>query len=135
MSTQDTLADRYGRKTTPASPKKKTVVISLISAIMAGLILWWGTANDILGAGPNASFRDTGFQDLTDSSITVNFELTATEGEEVACAIQAQNPQFAIVGWKVVIYPPSDIRIRSLSETLITSEPATTGLVAYCWLT
>lgn len=135
MSNPDILAMRYGKRQKTTNPKKRIFFISAISAVLVGLIVWWGTANDVLGLGPEATFRDLGFENLTENSVTVNFELTATEGYETACAIQAQNPSFAIVGWKVIIYPPSSERIRFMSETITTSEPATTGLVAYCWLT
>ena len=70
-----------------------------------------------------------------DCQVSVMFDLTVTEGHEAACAIQALNPDFAIVGWKVFVYPPSTERIRQITETITTSEFATTGLVYSCWLT
>ena len=135
MSSEKSLADRYGSSRSSRPGKKQAITISVIVAVIAGLVLWWGTSNDVLGLGPSVSFRDLGFENLTDNSVTVNFEITATPGHEVACALQAQNTQFAIVGWKVFVYPPSEDLIQHFSEQLITSEPATTGLVAHCWLT
>ena len=135
MSTENTLADRYGRSANPRGPMRRNLNVIIPSiVIIIGLVIW-GASTDVLGFGPKAEVRDLGYSNLTDSSVTVKFELTATPGREVACAVQAQNTAFAIVGWKVFVYPPSTQRIRDIEETIKTSQPATTGLVYQCWLT
>ena len=135
MSTENTLADRYGRSANPRGPIRRNLNVIIPSiVIIIGLVIW-GASTDVLGFGPKAEVRDLGYSNLTDSSVTVQFELTATPGREVACAVQAQNTAFAIVGWKVFVYPPSTQRIRDIEETIKTSQPATTGLVYQCWLT
>lgn len=135
MSTENTLADRYGRPATPRGPIRRNLGVIITSAVIIIAVVVWGITTDALGFGPKAEARDLGYNSLTDTSVTVEFELTATPGHEVACAVQAQNTAFAIVGWKVFVYPPSQQRIRDISETIITSQPATTGLVYRCWLT
>lgn len=135
MSTENTLADRYGRSAKPRGPIRRNLGVIIPSAVIIIGALIWGASSDVMGFGPKAEARDLGFTNLTDSSITVQFELTATPGHEVACAIQAQNTSFAIVGWKVFVYPASTQRIRDIEETIKTSQPATTGLVYQCWLT
>ena len=135
MSTENTLADRYGRSSTPRGPIRRNLGVIITSAVIIIGVTIWGISTDALGFGPKTEARDLGYSNLTDSSITVKFELTATPGHEVACAIQAQNTAFAIVGWKVFVYPASDQRIRDFEETITTSQPATTGLVYQCWLT
>ncbi len=134
MTSEKTLAERYGRTRTP-NPRKRTIWITTIVVIVAALLVWWIVALDVLGMGPSVSYRDLAYKDLTATSVTVTFEVSATPGHEVACAVQAQNQAFAVVGWKVFTYPASQTRIRTFSETITTSEPATTGLVAHCWLT
>jgi hypothetical protein len=135
MSTENTLADRYGRSSEPRGPIRRNLGVIITSAVIIIGVTLWGISTDALGFGPKAETRDLGYTNLTESSITVKFELTATPGHEVACAIQAQNTAFAIVGWKVFVYPASDQRIRDIEETIKTSQPATTGLVYQCWLT
>ena len=135
MSTENTLADRYGRSSAPRGPIRRNLGVIITSAVIIVGVTIWGISTDVLGFGPKTEARDLGYSNLTDSSITVKFELTATPGHEVACAIQAQNTAFAIVGWKVFVYPASDQRIRDFEETIKTSQPATTGLVYQCWLT
>ena len=135
MSTENILADRYGRAATPRGPIRRNLGVIITSAvIIVGLVIW-AITTDVLGFGPSTEARDLGFKNLTDTSVTVEFELTATPGHEVACAIQAQNTAFAIVGWKVFVYPASSQRIRDFEETIKTSQQATTGLVYQCWLT
>jgi hypothetical protein len=135
MSTENTLADRYGRSSAPRGPIRRNLGVIITSAVIIIGMTIWGISTDALGFGPQAEARDLGFSNLTDSSVTVKFELTATPGHEVACAIQAQNTAFAIVGWKVFVYPASNERIRDFEETIKTSQQATTGLVYQCWLT
>ena len=135
MSTENTLADRYGRPATPRGPIRRNLGVIITSAVIIIAVVVWGITTDALGFGPKAEARDLGYNSLTDTSVTVEFELTATPGHEVACAIQAQNTAFAIVGWKVFVYPASEQRIRDMTETIKTSQPATTGLVYQCWLT
>ncbi len=135
MSNDTVLADRYGRSSQQRGFfRRNLVVIILTSVLVIGLIIW-ASINDALGFGPRVETRDLAFSDLTASSVTVSFELTATPGNEVACALQALNEQFAIVGWKVFVYPASDQRIREFTETIQTSQLPTTGLVYQCWLT
>jgi hypothetical protein len=135
MSTENTLADRYGRSSAPRGPIRRNLGVIITSAVIIIGVTIWGISTDALGFGPKTEARDLGFSNLTDSSVTVKFELTATPGHEVACAIQAQNTAFAIVGWKVFFYPASTQRIRDFEETIKTSQQATTGLVYQCWLT
>jgi hypothetical protein len=135
MSTETNLADRYGRPSDNRGPIRRNLGVIIVSAVIIVGLVVWATVNDVLGFGPQTLARDLGYNSLTDTSVTVEFELTATPGHEVACAIQALNTSFAIVGWKVFVYPPSQQRIRDISETITTSQPATTGLVYQCWLT
>jgi hypothetical protein len=48
--------------------------------------------------------------------------------------VQALSDKFAVVGWKVIEVPPSDLANRSFTEVVRTSELATTGLISNCWL-
>ncbi len=135
MSQDQQLADRYGRTAgTGARKKRNWIVASLASVIVVSLISW-GIWTDAMGFGPSVSARDIGHSIIDDRTVSVDFELTATTGHEVACEIEAMNKSFTIVGWKVVVFPASTERIRVLREVITTSEPAVTGLVGTCWLT
>ncbi len=133
MST--TLEDRYGRSRTAPNPRRRRVIISSVAVVTLAAVIAWLLWTDVLGLNPSVTYRDTGHSLISDSQVSVTFDLTVTEGRESACAVQALNPEFAVVGWKVFVYPASTERIRQMSETITTSEFATTGLVYSCWLT
>ena len=71
---------------------------------------------------------------VDDRTVEVSFDLTVPTGRDAACAVQALNEQSAVVGWLVVEYPASSDRFRSYTETVRTTELATTGLISSCWL-
>ncbi len=133
MST--TLDERYGRSRRARNPRRRRLIIAAIAIVVVGAATWWALWTDALGLNPSAVSRDTGFSLIDDSHVTVSFDLTVTVGRTSACAIQSLNADYAIVGWKVILFPASNAPIRQFTEPLITSEAATTGLVYSCWLT
>jgi hypothetical protein len=126
-----TIDQRYGRKLSPRGRRRALII--LVTAIGVLTIVWFLWANPI-GVGPQAVARDTGFR-LTDDRITVTFDLSITPGATGACAVQALDKSFAVVGWKVVTYGATSEETRSEEVTLRVTSPAVTGLVSSCWLT
>ena len=135
MSTPENLADRYGRPTDARAARRTRRRVSIIAGSIIALFIAWALWTDQLGFGPKVTWQDTSNSIVNDSTVTVEFRLTATPGHQVACAIQAQDRAFTVVGWKVVVYPASTESVRSFTETVTTIGPATTGLVGQCWLT
>jgi len=127
------LGARYGR-----SPKAKrnnrlivvTVAIGFVAVFTAWLV--WG---GLLEAPAQFEAKDTGFELIDDSTVTVRWQFNVPENTDARCAVQALNSTFAIVGWKVVDVPASNLRNRALSETIRTTEHAVSGLIYRCWLT
>lgn len=101
-----------------------------VVGVLAAWIVWGGLS----GSNAQLETRELGYRDVTDTSITVRWEVSADPGSEIACALQALNESFGIVGWKVVTIPASDERTRVFEESLRTSEPPVTGLPYRCWL-
>lgn len=135
MSTDSTLNDRYGRKADVNHARRfRLLITSLVVTIIVAWVAWI-LVTDQLGFGPKVSWTDTAHSIVSSSEVRVDYAVDATTGREVACAIQAQDKTFTIVGWKVVVLPPSSERIRTFSDTVTTMGQATTGLVAQCWLT
>ena len=132
-SSSTDLDARYGR-----SPKAKrnnrfivvTVAIGFVAVFTAWLV--WG---GLLEAPAQFEAKDTGFEIVDDSTVTVRWQFNVPENTDARCAVQALNSTFAIVGWKVVDVPASDQRNRALSETIRTTEQAVSGLIYRCWLT
>ncbi len=126
------LASRYG---TTRRATRRTRLVATIGAVGVGGVLvawlWWAGL-----AQPTAQFqaRDLGYTMVDDRNITVSFEITVEPGTSMACAVQALNAQYGIVGWTVVGIPPSELRTRVFEQPLRTSETAVTGLLYRCWV-
>ena len=127
------LDARYGR-TRSASRRTRVVIIAsalAFAVVFAAWLLWAG----VLGAPAQFQAEDTAHSIVDDSTVDVTWQFTVEPGTDARCAVQALNSTFAIVGWKVVDVPASAVRPRDLTERLLTTEPAVTGLIYRCWLT
>ena len=63
------------------------------------------------------------------------FQVTAPAGAAFACALEALDEEFGVVGWRVVEYRAIGGELAGLRETVPTVARATTGLVNSCWVT
>ncbi len=133
MTKLSELDARYGRS--PAGARRRrwfaigTAGTSFVA--LAAWLIWAGFGS------LSAQFQvlDTGFVIADDRAVEVRWTLTVEPGTPMQCAVQALNPSFGIVGWKVVDVAASEQRTREFSETVLTTELATTGLIYRCWLT
>lgn len=130
MTTQDMLDDRYGRT---RSPRRRWAIGAgiAVAAVVVGFLAWTTAQN----AANAVDVDTTGFEVVDDHSVNLRFQFTAPVGRPVACAIEAQDEEHGIVGWRVVELPASDEHTRAVSETIPTTAPATTGFVNSCWVT
>jgi hypothetical protein len=127
------LDARYGRTVSSAERTRRVAIgAGILFVLVFGAWLWWGGLLE-----PPAQFeaRDIGHDIVSPSEVSVTWQFTAEPGTPAKCALQALNEQFGIVGWIVVDVPASDERIRRLTETIRTAEPAVNGLIYRCWLT
>jgi hypothetical protein len=133
VSESPPLADRYGN-----SAQSKRVGRAWgwagASFTVVALTAWMLWANP-LEIGPSATARDIGHTIVDGTAVSVEFEATVTPGHSFACAVEALNTAFAIVGWKVIAFDASSTRSQTVSTVVKTTEPAVTGLVSNCWLT
>ncbi|WP_166878133.1 MULTISPECIES: DUF4307 domain-containing protein [unclassified Salinibacterium] len=125
------LDERYGR--TPKRARRDRAWLlaggTAVGLVLIGWLLWAG----LLAPGASLEARDTGYSVVDDHEVSVQWRLTVDPGVEARCAVHALSDSFAIVGWKIVDVPPSDQHVRLLSDTVRTSELATTGLIYRCW--
>lgn len=129
MTTKDMLDERYGRRRTPRGRWVAGVLIG-VAALGVGAFAWMTVANALDDVGAET----TGFQ-LDERVVTLDFQLTVPIGRSVACALEAQDEEHGVVGWKVVEYEASEAHTRAFREEIPTTAPATTGLVNSCWVT
>jgi ABC-type nickel/cobalt efflux system permease component RcnA len=102
----------------------------LVIVLIGGWIVW-GNLGDL---SSSLETNDLGHHVNDQHSITVSFELSVTPGTGTSCALQAQNEQHGIIGWKIVDIPPSERFTRSFTQTVRTAERAFTGLIYRCWV-
>ena len=127
------LDSRYGRAPDRRLRDRRSLWITAgaLAVVLLAWVVWVG-----LGASrPLLETRDIRNVVQDDRNVTVTFEASIPVGAPASCAVEALNQSFAVVGWKVIDLPPSDQYSRTFTEQLLTSEPATTGLIYRCWLT
>ncbi|CAN5335348.1 hypothetical protein BH09ACT5_BH09ACT5_18940 [soil metagenome] len=127
------LDARYGRTRSAANRTRLVVVVSALAfvAVFAAWLLWAG----VLAAPAQFQAVDTAHELVDDHTVDVTWQFTVEPGTDARCAVQALNSTFAIVGWTVVDVPASTARTRNLTQRVLTTEPAVTGLIYRCWLT
>ena len=59
----------------------------------------------------------TAFEVVDEHSVMLGFQISAPAGRSIACAIEAQDEEHGVVGWRVVEYPGSDLHVRAFHET------------------
>jgi hypothetical protein len=130
MTTQDMLDERYGRH---RSPGRRWVVAGALlgGAVAVALVVWFAVAGSI----DAVDYDTTGFEVVDEHSVVLSFQVTAPAGRAVACAVEAQDSEHGVVGWRVVEYPASDLHARAFRESVPTTSAATTGFVNSCWVT
>ncbi|WP_203581311.1 DUF4307 domain-containing protein [Microbacterium hibisci] len=129
MTTQDVLDERYGRRRSPARGWLIGAAITVAVALVA-LFGWW----TVQGALDSVDSDTTSFEVDDEHFVTLGFQITAPPGSAVACAIEAQDEEHGVVGWRVVEIPASDLHARAFRETIPTTALATTGFVNSCWV-
>ena len=130
MTTQDMLDERYGRTRSPARRWVVGVAVALGVAVVA--LFGWFTVSGALDA---VDVDTTGFEVVDEHTVSVSFQVTAPPGRAIACAIEAQDEEHGVVGWRVVEIPAAEAHAQALREVIPTTAEATTGLVNSCWVT
>jgi hypothetical protein len=130
MTTQEMLDERYGRTSSPRRRWTIGIVVA-VGAVLAGLLAW----STIAASLDDVDIDTTGFSVDDERTVTLSFQITAPTGRSVACALEAQDEDHGIVGWRIVEFPASDVHARAFREQIPTTAPATTGLVSACWVT
>ncbi|MCR2812165.1 DUF4307 domain-containing protein [Microbacterium sp. zg.Y1090] len=130
MTTQQFLDERYGRRTSRRLTRVWWIVVGAV-AVVATVALGWSTVATSLAA---IDVDATGYAVVDDRTVTVTFQIVAPTDSTVACALEAQDEEHGVVGWRVVELPLEGGQMRAFTETIPTLAPATTGLVNSCWV-
>ena len=126
-SVQAKLDRRYGRQ---ASKRMPWILGSVLAAMTVAILAWFTIEGTMNAVDADA----TGFQVHDAHSVTVRFQVTVAPGSPVACALEAQDTEHGVVGWRIVEYAASDAHTQRYEESIPTVAEATTGLVSACWI-
>ena len=96
MTTQQMLDERYGRTRSPA--RRWIVAAGIAVAVTLVALFGWMTVSGSLDAVDSDA---TGFEVVDAHSVVLSFQITAPPGRSVACAIEAQDQEHGVVGWRV----------------------------------
>src|SRR5690606_13898443 len=103
MTIQDKLDTRYGRG------RRSTTRWAIGSAVVIGAVAAGLLACSTISSSIEAVDADTtGFEVVNERIVVVNFQFTAPTGRSVACALEAQDEEHGVVGWKIVEYAASE---------------------------
>ena len=130
MTTPDRLDVRYGRVPSAGRRWSLAIVVLVIVAAVGGFA-WLTISNALDDVGADS----TGFTIDDAHGVTLSFQISAPSGSTVACALEAQDEDHGVVGWKVVEFEASETHARAFRETIPTVALATTGFVNTCWVT
>ncbi|GAB3613932.1 DUF4307 domain-containing protein [Humibacter ginsengisoli] len=123
---------RYGR-TARTRRRDRWLLVALGVFIVVVVACWtvWAGLDQVRGSGITV---DTGAnQVLDDQHVKVSYTVSSDAGASVACAIEAQDVDFTVTGWKIVQLPRSSQTTRSFTTTVRTMQPSVSGSVDSCW--
>jgi len=129
MTTPDMLDERYGRGRSPW--RRGAAIAGMSIAVIAVVLFGWMIVSNSLDA---VNADTTGFEVVDAHSVEVTFQVSAPVGRAIACAVEAQDEEHGVVGWRVIELPASEAPVRAVREHLPTVALATTGLVDSCWV-
>jgi len=124
------LDDRYGRSSGGARRRAGWAALGVVAALAVGYLGW----TTVSGAVDSVGVDGTGFEVVDPRTVEVRFQVTVRSDAAVACALEAQDTEHGVVGWRVVEYPADPAHTRHFQESIRTTAEATTGLVTACWI-
>jgi len=122
------LDDRYGRGR--GGRRWGWIAGAGVAVAAVGYLGWTTVAQSVT----SVDFDTTGYSYIDTHTITVDFQVTLQPGAAVTCAVEAQDTEHGVVGWRVIEYPADAAHTRAFRETIPTVAEATTGLVTSCWI-
>ncbi|HEX6870013.1 MAG TPA: DUF4307 domain-containing protein [Micromonosporaceae bacterium] len=125
---------RYGRRRDPARQRRRRWVTSVLAAVvvLAGLAIAVKLYRQYTLSPYQVHI--TSVTNLTDSEVTVTFEVTVPEGSPAVCTVLAHTRDGELVGRAEVPVPapPAGRRTAKVTYTLATTKRPVTGEVPGC---
>ena len=129
LSQAEYLRRRYGAHQTDR--RNIAIVAGLLVVLTAAWLVW----QVIALRAPSASAEGVALTVVSDSEVSVTFNLTATEGSTVSCTVRAFTENLTEVGVKDVTIGPVTSEETGVSVSVATILPATGARVTDCRFT
>ncbi len=126
LSQAEYLRRRYGAHQTDR--RNIAIVAGLLVVLTAAWLVW----QVIALRAPSASAEGVALTVVSDSEVSVTFNLTATEGSTVSCTVRAFTENLTEVGVKEVTVGPVVESPSSVTTSVATIQPATGATVGDC---
>lgn len=128
------LSVRYGQTRTRSLRERWWLIIGA-AAVVIVFFAWAAWAGWIpTGATPALTTTSGAANIINKRAVDLTFSIDTAPGNTVSCALEALDPSFAIVGWKVVTYRDLPARNSTHTERILTTNLSTTSLISQCWL-
>ena len=114
VTTKEELADRYGRGPRPIRRRVFWVTVATAAILSVAGLSWLTVSNSLDDVG----FDETGYELVDARTVTVSFQATPPAGTSFACAVQALDEDFGIVGWRVSSSMRTDFVLDALEQAL-----------------
>jgi len=106
------------------------IIAGTIALLIVGAYGWMTYAQSMNSVDAD----DLGYEVVDEHSVTLRFQVTTTHGRDIACAVEALDEEFGVVGWKIVEIIGADEHSQQVDTVIPTVGEATTGLVKSCWV-
>ena len=129
-TSESSLANRYGAPKRRLSRRARIIGTSAAVAAAVAAAAWMSSPSPT----GTVTSKDVGFTFPEDGRVVVHFKVDKSAGSTAACAVQALNESYAVVGWKTVVLGPDAPESGDQHVELRTDSPAVTGGVNSCWI-
>jgi Domain of unknown function (DUF4307) len=124
-------AGRYGDEPRPGRRRAGIAAIAVGASLAVGFVLWAG----LHLATPDVRTALLAYEEITETSVTVRFEVVKDAGATVVCRVRARNLDNVSVGGQDVLVGPPEHGARSVVEVVLpTTERPINGELTGCRL-
>lgn len=131
--TTDQLAARYGRS--PERRRRSLLLYVAFGAVVLLVVVAWVVWAGLDEANGSIDAEDAGNSVIDARTVEVSYQISMPAGATAKCALQAQDVDHTVIGWKVVEVPRSTGVTRTFHTRVTTTQKPSAGLIYSCWLT
>ena len=130
MSTQQTLDERYGRR---SSTKATRWRVGILAGALLSVFLGWAVWVSFFTT-PTPKATVVGYDVIDDQHTQVRFTVAKPSDQAVTCEVRVLSNSYGVVGYLEVPVAASTPSDRIIKVSVNTTQLGVTGVVDRCWL-